>query len=145
MQCLKKYVQGSLTTILNDFLSLDRLGEGKVINEKERFDLDLFLQHVIEDVQSHRKAGQEIVCIHDGIQKITLDKKKLGYIFIILISNTCKYSPENSRIFIRSFATDEQCLFEFPIRASAFRKMNRSFYLKSFSGRTTRVRYREPD
>ena len=49
-----------LTSILNDFLSLGKLEEGKVEILKERIDLEEFLHEIHEDVRSFLKEGQQI-------------------------------------------------------------------------------------
>lgn len=92
----------NLTSILNDFLSLDKLEQGKVDIEKEEFDLDTFIHEVVEDVHLLQKKNQKINVDHKGVSNLTLDHKKLRYILVNLISNSIKYSGEETEIFVRS-------------------------------------------
>ena len=92
----------NLTSILNDFLSLDKLEQGKVEVETDTFDVQEFMREVVEDVQTIRKKEQLIHIDHEGEAKVMLDQKKLRYILVNLLSNAIKYSPENATIRIRS-------------------------------------------
>jgi len=96
----------NLTGILNDFLSLDKLEQGVVEVEADRFNLDYFLNEVLEDVQLHKKKGQEITISHGGPTSVMLDQKKLRYIMINLLSNALKYSDEGKNVQIISSCED---------------------------------------
>lgn len=91
-----------LTAILNDFLSLDKLEQGNVEIERELFDITEFMQEVLENVRFLRKKGQHISHEHKGEHQVLLDQKKLRYIMVNLISNSIKYSPENTAINLHS-------------------------------------------
>lgn len=88
----------NLTSILNDFLSLDRLETGTVEAEPEIFGLPEFLADVAEEMQEIAKSGQHIAIVYEGKPQVCLDAKMLRNILINLISNAIKYSPENGRI-----------------------------------------------
>lgn len=98
---------GNLTSILNDFLSLDKLDQGKVEIEEDDFLLSDFMKEVVEDVQDIRKAGQEITILHHGSDQVVMDQKKLRYILVNLLSNAIKYSPAETQIKITSDADSE--------------------------------------
>lgn len=88
----------NLITILNDFLSLDKLEQGKVDIEYQVFDIAQFMHEVQDDVEFLKKKGQQINHLHQGGHQVTLDQKKMRYILVNLISNSIKYSPENTEI-----------------------------------------------
>jgi PAS domain S-box-containing protein len=96
----------SLTSILDDFLSLDKLEQGQVDVEVEGFDLTEFLREVVEDMQTIRKEGQQIHIFNGGESPVVLDRKKLRYILINLLSNSIKYSPEQTVINVSSKSID---------------------------------------
>ncbi|HEY5749830.1 MAG TPA: PAS domain-containing sensor histidine kinase [Chryseolinea sp.] len=93
---------GNLTSILNDFLSLDKLEQGKVEMEWSEFDIVHFMQDVIESVQLLQKSGQTIDFTHAGDTTVTIDQKKLRYVLVNLLSNSMKYSPEGKPIHLQS-------------------------------------------
>jgi PAS domain S-box-containing protein len=91
-----------LTGILNDFLSLSKLEEGKIENKPEWVDFSEFCKEVIEEINPMLKTGQ---IIHFKVNKekeysVFLDKKLLKNILFNLLSNASKYSPENSVVLL---------------------------------------------
>jgi len=104
---IKKSV-AHLTGVLNDFLSLSKLEEGKINLNPEQFEFEEFCQEIIEDLRLHLKKGQSISHNAVGIQKgVFLDKNSLRHIFFNLTSNAIKYSPENSVIQCETVINDE--------------------------------------
>jgi len=87
-----------LMSTLNDFLSLDKLEEGKINVHYSEFDLALFAEEAIEDMAGLLKTDQKIIHNHEGPTKICLDKMMLKNIFNNLLSNAVKYSPEGSSV-----------------------------------------------
>ncbi|WP_276370746.1 PAS domain-containing sensor histidine kinase [Chryseolinea sp. H1M3-3] len=88
----------SLRSILNDFLSLDKLEQGKVEVECDNFDLKVFMNDVIEDVSLLQKKEQRVNLSHQGEIQVSLDQKKLYYIMVNLISNSLKYSSADVHV-----------------------------------------------
>ncbi len=90
-----------LTNILNDFLSLGKLEEGKIQSEPCHFDLAELCQELIEELSPLLKDGQQISCVQSGTEStVFLDKKLLHGGLVILLSNAIKYSDENQLIHI---------------------------------------------
>jgi len=97
-----------LTSILNDFLSLGKLEEGKVDIQKERINLEEFLHEIHEDVKSFLKEGQQIhVSCNGTIKHIDSDPRIIRNIMFNLLSNASKYSDTHKHIFL-SCAQDER-------------------------------------
>lgn len=95
----------NLTGILNDFLSLDKLEQGIVEVERDRFGMAGFINEVVEDVETIRTKGQEVIVAHTGEYEVILDQKKLRYILINLLSNASKYSEGETKILLSSSVT----------------------------------------
>lgn len=88
-----------LTTILNDFLSLEKLEVGRVEPVFIRFDLVNFSTELTEEMQILVKNNQVILYKHKGIFKeVFLDPNILKYCIINLLSNAIKYSAEGTLI-----------------------------------------------
>ncbi len=96
----------NLTDILNDFLSVSKLEEGKVENTTEKFNLRIFINEIVSEIQPITKEGQKIVCSHSGSEFVVLGKPLLKNVLFNLISNAIKFSPEGKSIEINSEATD---------------------------------------
>lgn len=93
----------NLTNILDDFMSLSKLEEGIIEVKPTHFDLNEFMQELIEEFQLQAKTGQQITYLHEGEStNIYLDDYLLKNILSNLLSNALKYSPENSTISIYS-------------------------------------------
>jgi PAS domain S-box-containing protein len=88
----------SLTDILNDFLSVSKLDEGKIENMPEEINLKSFVTDIILEMQSIITHGQKIVQEYSGKEIVFLDKKILKNILFNLISNAIKFSPDTKLI-----------------------------------------------
>ena len=97
-----------LTEILNDFLSLDKLDQGKIEAKREEFNLKLFSEEIIEEVKSILKFGQTITHEFSGELIIFQDKKILKNIYLNLISNAIKYSQEGKKIILNVEVTKKK-------------------------------------
>lgn len=104
----------NLTIILNDFLSLSKLDEGKVVPSPERFDLISTIKLLIKETTfAGLKNKQTINLRHsDDELFVNLDEKLLGHILNNLLSNASKYSPEGAKIDFKISQREEKVLFE---------------------------------
>ncbi|MBK1439584.1 PAS domain-containing sensor histidine kinase [Parapedobacter sp. ISTM3] len=99
-----------LTSILNDFLSLERLEAGKVSASKQEINLVQLGEEITEEMQMICKANQHIVYQHTGSTgKVELDANLLKNCIINLISNAIKYSGENTFIEFNTEVNDDTC------------------------------------
>lgn len=98
----------TLTDILNEFLSLGKIEEGKVDVNFESFDLTLFVQGLFNEMNVLLKNGQELELIHHGNAICYSDAGLLKNVLINLISNAIKFSPENSKITIATTIQNDQ-------------------------------------
>lgn len=103
---IKSSVQ-NLTDILNDFLSLDKLEQGKIEVEKESIDLKEFVEDILEEMHGVVKEGQKIKHIHQGKNEIFQDRKIIRNVLLNLLSNAVKYSGENEEIILTTSVNDK--------------------------------------
>ena len=88
-----------LTTMLNDFLSLDKLEQGMVRCTASELDVVHLCIELVEELRNLTKSGQEIIYNHEGTERnVMQDRQMLGHLLSNLVSNAIKYSPENKRI-----------------------------------------------
>ena len=91
----------NLNNILNDFLSLAKIEEGKTGVQRNRFDIAELANEVLSDVEDVLKKGQYIELRKFGKErKLQSDDKLVKNILINLLSNAIKYSFENSKIIL---------------------------------------------
>jgi len=106
-----KNAVGNLTTILNDFLSLEKLEAGKVEPEFNSFDLVKLSEEITEEMQMIAKQNQTIIYQHTGISSvIKLDQNLLKNCIINLMSNAIKYSGENTFIEFNTEINSANCI-----------------------------------
>ncbi len=108
-----KTAVGTLTGILNDFLSLSKLEENKVQAQAIQFSLKTFCDEVVDEMHGLLKPGQEIRQAHENCNgEVFLDKKILKNIVYNLVSNASKYSDAGKPIFWRMRLADEVLYLE---------------------------------
>ena len=102
-----------LVVILNDFLSLSKLEEGKVEAKPQHFELINYCKNIIDEMESTKKEGQVIKFNHTSAEiPVFLDPKLLNHILINLLSNALKYSEENKEVVIEIIQANEAVLFK---------------------------------
>ncbi len=106
-----KSAVNNLTGILNDFLSLSRLEEGKINYHPEMFYLHTLIQEVEDEVQGILKKGQ-LVKYENLLEEmeVYLDRRLMKNVLINLLSNAIKYSPENKTIFVNTKTDNDQLI-----------------------------------
>jgi PAS domain S-box-containing protein len=95
----------NLTDILNEFLSLSKLEEGKIENMPEELNLKTFIADIVTEMQSLAIDGQKLAYRHSGKETVEMDRKLLKNVMINLISNAVKFSPEGGLIEVNSEVT----------------------------------------
>lgn len=88
-----------LTAILNDFLSMNKLEEGRIQTIFEDFDPIELFQEVVEEMKTILKPNQQLIYKQNtnGIL-VKSDRKILKNTLINLISNAIKYSKDDGTI-----------------------------------------------
>lgn len=103
----EKYIQNiksnvrNLVAILEDFLSLGKLEEGKTTILPAVFDMVVFARSLVEAMETGAKNGQVIILTANQPKiKVMMDEKLVRHILVNLLSNAIKYSSENDRIML---------------------------------------------
>ncbi len=92
----------NLTDILNEFLSLGRIEEGRIQVHLSEFNMKEQVQLIVGEIKTILKDGQRIHYAHEGDAMVSLDSSLLRNILINLLSNAIKFSPEHARILIQT-------------------------------------------
>ena len=90
----------NLTSILNDFLSIDKLEEGKIQVNNSKFLINELINEAIGEMEYFLKKEQFINYNNDipENQLVNMDRNILKNILINLLSNASKYSAEGKEI-----------------------------------------------
>ncbi len=99
-----------LNSILNDFLSLEKLEAGVVAVKKDKINLVHLGEEIAEEMQLICKKNQHIVYQHTGLHaEFVLDAHLLKSSIINLVSNAIKYSGEDTFIEFTTEITEHTC------------------------------------
>lgn len=102
-----------LVVILNDFLSLSKLEEGKIEAKPQDFELIQFCKNVVDEMEATKKDGQTIQLKHTPLEiKTSLDPKLLAHILTNLLSNALKYSKEGQEVVLELEETSKTITFK---------------------------------
>lgn len=99
-----------LTDILNDFLSVGRIEEGRIQVRTSSFDLHEVVMSLISELKNNLKKGQKISYRHQGPATVMLDPSLLRHIIMNLVSNASKFSHESKPIEIRTEVTPAEVI-----------------------------------
>jgi PAS domain S-box-containing protein len=103
----------NLTQLLNDFISLGKLEEGKVKVAYSEINIHEFLEELIPEMELVRKGNQTIRCEYFGEEReVLLDKQLLRSILLNLISNAIKYSSIDAEIQLIATLTDADVIIK---------------------------------
>ncbi len=91
-----------LTDILNDFLSVGKIEEGKIQVRLSQFNIKEMIIELSEEMKISLKKNQIISPHHEGKTTVLLDASLMKHIIMNLVSNASKFSPENSLIEIKT-------------------------------------------
>ena len=100
----------NLNDILEDFLSLGKLEEGKVQSQTCELNLQECLLDTIDELKSLLKKDQHIEHFYSGASIIYSDKKLVRNIIINLVSNAIKFSDEGDKITISAEVDAEKAV-----------------------------------
>jgi len=87
-----------LTDILNDFLSVGKIEEGKIQVRLTEFNIIELISATVAELQGTLKKNQKIRYHHKGNPTVILDATLLKHIIMNLVSNASKFSPETNFI-----------------------------------------------
>ena len=102
-----------LYSLIEDMLDLSRIESGKIQLELEFMDIT----EVVKEVISLCKMQTEKHTIHsdipDKLPKVMADKDRLTQVFINLLNNAIKYSPEGKNIWVKMEGKDNSLRISF--------------------------------
>ena len=97
-----------LDDILNDFLTVGKMQEGKLLSNPVQFDIKDQITMIIKELDNSCKEGQQICYKHSGNETILLDPLLFKPILTNILSNAIKFSPENSPLEVKTHWLNER-------------------------------------
>lgn len=121
-----------LTDILNDFLSVGKIEEGKIPLRLVEFNIKEIIQSVIQDMSISTKNGQQFEYDHFGKEKVLLDQVLLKHIALNLFSNAIKFSPEDVNIKVESEVNKDEIRFSVTDRGIGISEEDQEHLMERF-------------
>jgi PAS domain S-box-containing protein len=121
-----------LNDLLDDFLSLGKLDEGKVGAAFGEVNLYELLSETIEEMKGLTKKTQNIEYEHLGKEIIESDKKLIKNIMINLVSNAIKFSEEGKTIHVKSTVKEEEAVISVRDEGIGISKEDQAHLFSSF-------------
>lgn len=103
-----KSAVNNLVDILNEFLSIGKIEDGKIAINNIRFNLTELIESICNEMTGLLKNGQKIIKDHAGNTEIISDPSLLKNVLINLLSNAIKFSGEDSTILLSSVVTTDE-------------------------------------
>ncbi len=92
----------NLTNLLNEFLSIGKIEDGKITANNIDFNIKELITALCSEMEGIAKQGQHFGYVHTGNDIIYADPGLLRNIITNLLSNAIKFSPEGSLIELSS-------------------------------------------
>jgi PAS domain S-box-containing protein len=104
----------SVLDLVTALLDMSRLESGKMSIIPEEVHLLSFIQSVIDEVKLkfEEKKQTVTVLIQDNIDTVIFDPKLIRNVYVNILTNAIKYSPEHKHISIRVYKKDENFISE---------------------------------
>ncbi|MEO6229100.1 MAG: PAS domain-containing sensor histidine kinase [Ferruginibacter sp.] len=92
----------NLTDILNEFLSIGKIEDGRITTRYSSFNLKNYIQNICSEMKAVAKKNQHLNYTHTGEEVIQSDESLLRNIIFNLLSNAIKFSSEDGIIRVSS-------------------------------------------
>lgn len=97
----------NLTDLLNEFLSIGKIEDGKISANNQQFNLKDLITSLCSEMEGIAKSNQQFRYVHTGNEIIFSDPALLRNIITNLLSNAIKFSPEGSIIEVSSTVSEK--------------------------------------
>jgi len=99
-----------LATLLDDFLSVQQLEEGRLDLRSDRFDLAALLRQQTELYSAHSEEHEVLLDLEQRTLSVVGDEGRLAQVIGNLLSNAIKYSPEGGRVTVTGLREGDRAI-----------------------------------
>lgn len=90
-----------LTRLIVDLLDVTKIEKGEMVFEKEKFDFNIMVREIAEEMQRTTKTHKIILQLNP-CDPIKGDRNRISQVIVNFISNAIKYSPQKDEIVIKT-------------------------------------------
>lgn len=99
-----------LSELITTLLDLRKLEEGRMEFNLQPIDLRELLDKAIDQIAPLMKMRRQYIGVNYTEVNVLADREKLQQVLLNLLSNACKYSPEDSRILVQTHSSPSDVL-----------------------------------
>jgi PAS domain S-box-containing protein len=131
----------NLTDILNEFLSIGKIEDGRIEVRYNYFNAKEFLTNICTEMQANARPLQTISYIHKGDEWVELDTSLLRNIIFNLLSNAIKFSHEAGEILMASEVNEKEFIVEISDKGIGIGEEDQSHLFERFfrAGNATNI------
>jgi PAS domain S-box-containing protein len=113
MEIIERQVR-QLTHLIDDLLDVSRITRGRIQLQQERMDARLTVRRAVTTTQPAIEKGRHrlVVEMPDEPLPIHADPTRVEQIIVNLLTNACKYTPDEGEIAVRAFADNDQLVIK---------------------------------
>lgn len=101
-----------LINLVENILNMTRIGEGKLVIEKNHEVVDDIVYEAIRHINTLAKSRSIFVSFPDEVVTLLIDGKLIVQVLINLLDNAIKHTQENCHIFVRVYTIEDAAVFE---------------------------------
>jgi len=98
-----------LTGLIGDLLDVTKIQSGKMTFNQSKFDFDLLIQDIVEEMQ-HITSQHQINFDLKSIATVFADKERIGQVITNFLSNAIKYSSDANSIEVKSILKNDEVI-----------------------------------
>jgi signal transduction histidine kinase len=102
----------NLTNLLNEFLSIGKIEDGKITANNLDFNIKDMIASLCSEMEGIARNNQQIIHTHAGDEMIFSDPSLLRNVFTNLLSNAIKFSAEGGIIEVSSDILKDRIVFK---------------------------------
>ena len=121
-----------LTDILNDFLSVGKIEEGKIQVKLTEFNIQELIIAIAGEIKNNLKKLQKIQYHHEGNPHVLMDASLLKHIIMNLFSNASKFSAEADLIEIKTISHNQHITLSVKDRGMGISKEDQKHLMERF-------------
>ncbi len=102
-----------LTKLIKELMILAMADSNELKMKKEKTDIDKLIQEILMPYIDYAEMQKKEIQMDLNFKKeINIDSNKINQLMIIILDNAIKYTSENDKIEIKTYAKDGKCVIE---------------------------------